>query len=106
MSGAVLLDGPSSPQIDGAGSVQTLGSGLAVVTRRRLAYRCLVPGCGSVFYEGEDRKYHDHCLTCALNNEQALRERDLGHQMPGLFGPEAGDVEKKNWYRERKGWKI
>jgi hypothetical protein len=103
MSGAVLLDGPTKP---GVGRVQTLGSGLAVVTDRRIAYTCLVPGCASVFYEGEDRAYHAHVTRCALNNEQDLRERDLGHQMPGMFGPDAGDVEKKTWYRERKGWRV
>ena len=106
MSGAVLLDGPAPAQIAGAGTVQTLGSGLAVVTRRRIAYRCLVPGCGKPFYEGEDRAYHHHVTRCALNNEEAIRTRDLGQQMPGMFGPDAGDVEKKTWYRERKGWRV
>lgn len=97
--GVVLLDKP-------AGNVgpQVTASGLQIISRRPIAYRCRV--CGVAFYENEDRQYVNHVTRCAQQHEAELRELDLGEQMPGLFGPEAGDVEKKDWYRERKGWRI
>ena len=83
---------------------QVTASGLHIVSHRRIAFRCRV--CGAVFYEGEDRQYVGHVTGCAQRNEAEIRELDLGEQMPGLFGTGAGDVEKKDWYRERKGWRI
>lgn len=85
--------------------VRATASGLQVVTiGRELAFFCRV--CGKQFYEDEERGYTNHVVSCAAANEDVLRQRDLGEQMPGLFGPGAGDVEKKDWYRERKGWRI
>jgi len=82
-------------------------SGLQIISRRRIAFRCLTPSCRRAFYEDEERQYTQHVIACAKSNEGEIREHaDLGSQMPGLFGPNAGDVERKTWLRERKGWRV
>lgn len=86
---------------------QVTASGLQVVTYGRdLKFFCRVPGCDARFYEDEERPYIAHVTSCAQRHERELREMELGQQMPGIFGPEAGDQEKKTWYRDRKGWKV
>jgi hypothetical protein len=79
--------------------------GLQIISRKPVAFRCRV--CLRAFHEDEERQWIAHVIPCARQHEEEIREQaDLGHQMPGLFGPGAGDVEKKDWYREKKGWRI
>jgi hypothetical protein len=98
--GVVILTPDSGAQPRGR-----VGSGLQIISRKPIAFRCRC--CSKAFYEDEQRQWIAHVTACFHRNEEQIREEnDLGHQMPGLFGPEAGDVEKKDYYRERKGWKV
>lgn len=99
----VALLNPDRPPIP---KVQSLASGLQVVTSGEpYAYFCRV--CQLPFLESEQKAWIQHTIHCAKEHEEAIREhRDLGTQMPGLFGPDTGDVEKKAWLRQRKGWRC
>lgn len=97
---AVVILTPDAPRPSNVSA-----SGLQIISRKRIAFRCRC--CGAAFHEDEQRQWIAHVTTCFRDNEEAIRqEHDLGFQMPGLFGPEAGDVERKNWLREREGWRI
>jgi hypothetical protein len=82
-------------------------SGLQIITDEEFKYRCLTPGCDAAFFDGQERAWVAHCERCSESNEGEIREQyDIETQMPGLFGPESGDVEFKKWHRENKGWKC
>lgn len=45
----------------------------------------------------ELRAYERHWDRCAEQHAEALRAETLAGKAPGLFGPEAGDVELRRW---------
>lgn len=79
--------------------------GLQIISNKPIAFRCRI--CSMSFTDEERRQWIQHVTACAKGMEAEIREaEDLGHQMPGLFGPDAGDVEYREWHRERKGWRC
>lgn len=81
------------------------GSGLQIISRKPIAYRCRC--CLAAFYADEQRQWIAHVTACFRDNEEQIRsENDLGFQMPGLFGEDAGDVEYRKFQRERHGWNV
>lgn len=65
---------------------------------------CLV--CGAEFETDHIGDFTRHVAGCAKRNEteidEQLNEAILARKMPGLFGPEAGDVELERWFKEHR----
>lgn len=96
---------PIFPDVGAQPRSPGLGSGLQIISRKPIVSRCRV--CGAGFHEEEHRQFVNHTINCAKKHEEQIREElDLGYQMPGLFGPDAGDKEYRDWHRERKGWRC
>lgn len=82
-------------------------SGLQIISKEPIKYRCTVPGCDAGFYDGQERAWISHCERCIKLNEEEFREQhDIAHQHPHLFGPEGGDQEFKDWHRKNRGWRC
>jgi hypothetical protein len=50
----------------------------------------------------ELRAWERHFDRCAEQHAEALRGQTLEGKAPGLFGPEAGDVEMRDWIKRNK----
>lgn len=70
---------------------------LIIVRQDRPRFRCLV--CQTPLHEDT---YERHVARCVRRHEQQLRELSPAHTLPGLFGPEVGDVELERWVRRNR----
>lgn len=68
---------------------------------RRPKFRCMVPDCGAVFYDGEERAYERHCIGCAERNHTKVVAQSVRHRAPDLFDElhpsYNGDLALQRW---------
>lgn len=66
--GAVILPG-----------AQGRGRGLQILVPHGyedvIVGKCLVPGCGATFYQGQEQQWQRHVGDCARENMDAIREK-------------------------------
>jgi hypothetical protein len=78
--------------------------GLIVVRRneREPRYRCLC--CDdAVFFEGEERAYESHIVSCSRRHDERMRAESWREKAPGIFDPfRSGDVELDRWIRQNR----
>lgn len=65
MSGGILLGGDNTVRAP---------SNLLLPGYEYIVGRCLVPGCGATFREGEEAAWEKHVGQCARSNLDAIRE--------------------------------
>jgi hypothetical protein len=59
-----------------------------------LVGKCLVPGCGQVFYSGQEEEWQKHVGWCAKRNVDAIREVIAERKKrQAVFQPENWDPE-------------
>lgn len=75
-------------------------SGLMIPTRmnEQPKYRCNIPDCDAVFYDGEERARVAHMLEHANSDDEVIAQQTRDTNLE-ILGP--GDVEKQEWQAQR-----
>jgi hypothetical protein len=69
-------------------------------------FKCMVPDCDAVFYDGEMKAWESHVVSCAERNREKVELQSVRNRDPELFNPlhpnYQGDLDLSRWIREHQ----